>query len=84
MHLFKHFVRNRKIKSDTDGNYLGLLLNPMIVIIDTLGCLSPPVHISNSEHICCHFPHINVSTFRVNTSPNRSTKEIAFLREVTK
>lgn len=78
--LFKHFVGDRKIRSDTDGSYLGLLLNlPKIIAV---GCLPPFVRISSSWHICCHFPPPNVSTFRVNTSPNRSTRKIAFLAEV--
>ena len=70
------------MRSDTDGNYLGLLLNLKTITV-CLGCL-PPLPISSPGHICCHFPHINVSTFGVSTSRNRKTSKIVFMGKLVK
>ena len=71
------------MRSDTDGNYLGLLLNLLKTITVCLGCL-PPLPISSPGHNCCHFPHINVSTFGVSTSRNRKTSKIVFMGKLVK
>lgn len=72
------------MRSDTDGNYLGLLLNLLKTVTVCLGCLPPLLPISSSGHICCHFPHINISTFGVSISPNRKISKIAFLGKLVK
>lgn len=57
-------MRDRKIRSDTDGNYLGLLLTLLKIIIDSLAATHPfSLFLAQNNTSVVISSHINVSTF---------------------